>query len=239
MEAQAPLWHWGPLGITRPVVTTWAVMLGLALLLGWSRSRLAPDPKRWQTVLEGLVGAVHAAIEEVLPGHGDRLLPFIGTLWIFVGVTNLVGVLPGASSPTADLSTTAALAVLVFLSVHWYGIRSEGWRSYLRHYLEPSIIMLPFHLISEVSRTVALAVRLFGNVMSLETAALLVLLVAGLLVPVPVLLLHIVEALVQAYIFGMLALVYISGGIHARQARQPADDVATPSTPSAPSADGD
>ena len=113
----------------------------------------------------------------------------------------------GAASPTGDLSTTAALAIVVFLSVHWFGIRSEGLGAYLRHYMQPSPIMIPFHIISEISRTVALAVRLFGNVMSLETAAILVLLVAGFLVPVPVLLLHIVEALVQAYIFGMLALV--------------------------------
>jgi F-type H+-transporting ATPase subunit a len=232
MENLTVVWQWGPLGITRPVLTTWAVMAALALVLGLSTQRLQRDPGRWQTVLEGVVNAVHAAIEEVLPGHGDRLLPFIGTLWIFIGVTNLVGVLPGASSPTADLSTTAALAVLVFLSVHWYGIRSEGWRAYLGHYLEPSIVMLPFHLISEISRTVALAVRLFGNVMSLETAALLVLLVAGLLVPVPVLLLHIVEALVQAYIFGMLALVYISGGIHARRTTQTGDSTPPPDTPS-------
>ncbi|HUI62264.1 MAG TPA: F0F1 ATP synthase subunit A, partial [Steroidobacteraceae bacterium] len=108
--------------------------------------------------------------------------------------------------------------ILVFFSVHWFGIRSEGIRGYLRHYLSPTPLMAPFHLISEVSRTVALAVRLFGNIMSLEMTALIVLLVAGPLVPVPVLMLHIVEALVQAYIFGMLALVYISGGIQSQQA---------------------
>ena len=240
METQQVVLTLGPLAITRPVVTSWAVIALLALLAALGTRRLRPDPGRWQTVLEGAVGAVHRAIEEILPGHGDRLLPFIGTLWLFIGVANLVGVLPGASSPTGDLSTTAALAVLVFLSVHWYGIRSEGWRPYLRHYLQPNPIMLPFHLVSEVSRTLALAVRLFGNVMSLETAALLVLLVAGLLVPVPVLLLHIVEALVQAYIFGMLALVYISGGIHARAQRppdaDPAPSAATPPSPERPGA---
>ncbi len=101
----------------------------------------------------------------------------------------------------------------MFLSVHWFGIRIHGWRTYLRHYLEPNPILLPFHIISEISRTVALAVRLFGNMFSLEMAALLVLLVAGFLVPVPVLMLHIIEALVQAYIFGMLALIYIASGL--------------------------
>jgi F-type H+-transporting ATPase subunit a len=130
---------------------------------------------------------------------------------------NLIGLIPGLSSPTSDLSVTAALAFLVFLSVHWYGIRIRGLKGYLQHYLRPNPILLPFHLISELTRTVALAVRLFGNIMSLEMAALLVLLLAGLLVPVPILMLHVVEALVQAYIFGMLALVYIGAGIQAQE----------------------
>jgi F-type H+-transporting ATPase subunit a len=217
MNEEAIVFSLGPLAITRPVVTTWAVMLALVLLCALITRRLKIEPGRWQTVLEGVVGAVHATIEDTLPGHGDRLMPFIGTLWVFVAIANLVGILPGATSPTGDLSTTSALAILVFLSVHWFGLTSEGPRAYLRHHLQPSPIMLPFHIVSEISRTVALAVRLFGNVMSLETAAVLVLLVAGFLVPVPVLALHIVEALVQAYIFGMLALVYISGGIQSQQ----------------------
>ena len=114
-------------------------------------------------------------------------------------------------------SIVEVLFLLVFLSVHWFGVRSEGLRSYLRHYLSPTPILLPFHLISEVTRTVALAVRLFGNIMSLEMAALLVLLVAGLLVPVPLLMLHIIEAVVQAYIFGMLALIYVAGAMQSQQ----------------------
>lgn len=211
----------GPLGITTPVVSTWAVML---LLVGFSfvaTRNLQQDPGRLQTVLEGVVTAIQNAIEDSLSGYGSRLLPFIGSLWIFIAVANLAGTLPGGSAPTGNLSTTTALALLVFTSVHWYGIRSDGLRRYLQHYLRPSPIMLPFHIISEISRTAALAVRLFGNMMSLEMAALLVLLVAGFLVPVPVLALHIVEALVQAYIFGMLALVYISGGIQSRKRPPP------------------
>jgi F-type H+-transporting ATPase subunit a len=175
------------------------------------------SPGSAQTVLEGLVSTMEDAIAEVTPQYADRLLPFIGSLWLFLGVANLIGVLPGLHGPTADLSATAALAVLVFLSVHWFGIRIHGLRTYLRHYLEPNPIMLPFHIISEISRTVALAVRLFGNIFSLEMAALLVLMVAGFLAPVPLLLLHIVEALVQAYIFGMLALIYIASGIETLQ----------------------
>ena len=219
MNAETVLFTIGPLAISRAVVTTWAVMLALTGLSAAVTRHLRLEPGRWQTVLEGVVSAIHGTIEQTLPGHGDRLMPFIGSLWIFLVMANLVGILPGMTSPTGDLSTTSALAALVFVSVHWFGLTSEGPRAYLRHYLQPSPIMLPFHVVSEVSRTVALAVRLFGNVMSLETAAVLVLLVAGFLVPVPVLALHVVEALVQAYIFGMLALVYIAGGIQSQQSR--------------------
>jgi F-type H+-transporting ATPase subunit a len=123
-------------------------------------------------------------------------------------------------SPMRDLSATTALALVVFLSTHWFGIRIQGVKNYLRHYLTPSPILLPFHLVSEVTRTIALAVRLFGNIMSLEMAALMLLIVAGFLVPIPILMLHIVEALVQAYIFGMLALIYVCGGIQSQQLKQ-------------------
>jgi F-type H+-transporting ATPase subunit a len=209
----ATLFRVGSLPVSDTVVTTWGVMLFLLLLCGLSTRRLSLEPGAWQATLEGVITAFQDAIEAVMPEYGLRVLPFVATLWIFVVIANLTGIIPGLHGPTADLSTTAALAVLVFLSVHWYGVRIHGLRQYLRHYIEPNPILLPFHIISEISRTVALAVRLFGNIFSLEMAALLVLLVAGFLVPIPVLLLHIVEALVQAYIFGTLALIYIAGGI--------------------------
>jgi F-type H+-transporting ATPase subunit a len=207
----------GPFRVTATVVTTWGILLALGLGSALATRHLSVDqPGLVQTALEGVVQAIEGAIEAVLPDRAGLLLPFVGTLWLFVAVANLVSLVPGLHSPTADLSTTAALAFVVFLSVHAFGIRTDGWRSYLRHYLSPTPILLPFHLLGELSRTLALAVRLFGNMMSLEMAALLVLLVAGLLVPVPVLMLHIVEALVQAYIFGMLALIYIAGGMQSR-----------------------
>ena len=182
------------------------------------RLRVTPGPV--QVVLEGIIEAIGNAIRAVLPGEARRVLPFIATLWLFIVVANLSGLIPGVDAPTGNLSTTAALAVLVFLSVHWFGIRSEGIATYVRHYLAPIPLMLPFHIISEMTRTLALAVRLFGNMMSLEMAALLVLLVGGILVPIPLLMLHIVEALIQAYIFGMLALIYIAGAIQSQQVRQ-------------------
>jgi F-type H+-transporting ATPase subunit a len=210
----------GPITLTAPVITTWVVMLVLVVVSWLATRRLSDDASPAQVVLEGIVSAIDDAIQGVLPGLSSRLLPFIGTLWIFIVAANLSGLIPGVDAPTAHLSTTTALAVLVFASVHWYGIRTEGFRAYMRHYLAPTPIMLPFHIMSEISRTIALAVRLFGNMMSLEMAALLILLVAGFLVPVPLLLLHIVEALIQAYIFGMLALIYIAGAIQSQQRHQ-------------------
>ncbi len=216
----SPVFQLGPIVVTVPVVTTWGIMLAL-VALSWVMTRhLQPDPGPAQVILEGLIGAMDRAVREVLPTAATQVLPFIGTLWVFVVVANLIGIIPGLRSPTGALSTTAALAVLVFVSVHWFGIRSEGITGYLKHYLAPNPIMLPFHLMSEVTRTVALAIRLFGNIMSLEMAVMLVLLVAGFLVPVPLLMLHVIEALIQAYIFGMLALIYIASAIQSQQQHQ-------------------
>ena len=213
------LFQIGPVVIRDTVVTTWVVMLALwiaCVVLVW---RLRASPGLIQTAVEGAVLGAEDAIRQVLPQHVALVLPFILTLWTFLVVANLVGLIPGLHSPTRDLSATAALAVLVFLSVHWFGIRSQGLKDYLRHYLSPTPILLPFHIISEITRTLALAVRLFGNMMSLELVALLLVWVGGLLVPIPILMLHIVEALVQAYIFGMLALVYIASAIQTQAPR--------------------
>jgi F-type H+-transporting ATPase subunit a len=216
----APIAELGPIVITNTVMTTWVIM-GVVWLLAWLVSRrLRTEPGPLQTAIEGIVSTIEGAVAEVAPQHARRIMPFVGSLWVFLVIANLSGLIPGLHSPTRDLSATAALAFLVFLSTHWFGIRIQGLRNYLRHYLTPSPILLPFHIISEITRTVALAVRLFGNMMSLEMAALLILLVAGFLAPVPILMLHIVEALVQAYIFGMLALIYVAGGIQSQQLRQ-------------------
>ena len=204
----------GPLPITDTVLITWGIMACFALMALVVSRRLKPEPSRWQTAIEGIVATIETAISDVIPGTMARhVLPFVATLWLFVLVANMAGLIPGLHAPTRDLSATAALAVLVFASTHWFGIRAKGLRAYLKHYTEPSIILMPFHIISEFTRTLALAIRLFGNMMSLEMAALLVLLIAGFLVPVPLLMLHVVEALVQAYIFGMLALIYIAGAL--------------------------
>lgn len=210
----------GPVRITETVVMTWLIMAALGAF-AWALSRrLSPAPGLLQTTIEGILDAIDNTVRSVLPVHGERVFPLIATLWIFLAVANLAGIVPGLHSPTADLSATAALAILVFLSVPWFGVRIEGLGGYLRHYLKPTPVMLPFHLISEFTRTLALAMRLFGNIMSLEMALLLVLVVAGFLVPVPLLALHIIEGLLQAFIFGMLALIYIAGAIQTQEARR-------------------
>lgn len=214
-----PGWRIGPLLIAESVLTTWGIIAVLALAALVMRRRLVDTPGRAQTAIEGAVTAMQNAVAAVLPDHARAVLPFVASLWLFLAAANLTGLVPGLHSPTADLSVTAALAALVFFSVHWFGIRKAGLRAYLRHYIHPSPLLLPFHVIGELTRTVALAIRLFGNIMSLEMAALIVVLAAGFLVPVPILMLHIVEALVQAYIFGILALIYIAGGIQAQQER--------------------
>jgi F-type H+-transporting ATPase subunit a len=216
----AILLQWGPFELTGSIAVTWILTALLTLLARVLAAGLRPLPGNRQTFSEAAVMTMEKAIEDVLPGKSALVFPFVATLWIFILSANLIGLVPGFNSPTSDLSVTAALAVLVFLSVHWFGIRAEGIGGYLRHYVTPSPFLLPFHLISELSRTLALAVRLFGNMMSLEIAAVLVLMVAGFLVPIPLLMLHIVEAVIQAYLFGMLALIYIAGGIQSQELRR-------------------
>lgn len=210
----------GPVLVSQTVLTSFTITLMLGIFSWLVTRQLRQMPGSLQAAVEGIVSLIESAVANVAPQQAKLLTPFIGSLWIFIIIANLIGLFPGLESPTRDLSATSALAIIVFLSVHWYGIRIGGLKNYLRHYLRPSPILLPFHLVSEITRTVALAVRLFGNMMSLEMAALLILLVAGFLAPVPILMLHIIEALVQAYIFGMLALVYVAGGIQSQQLQQ-------------------
>lgn len=207
----------GPVVIGLSLLTTWGIMLVISLIAWLSTRHLEVLPGALQTVVESIIEAIDSAILAVAPEHGRQILPFIASLWLFLIIANLVGLIPGLHSPTRDLSVTSALAVLVFFSVHWFGIKTQGLKKYLHHYLTPSPILLPFHIISEFTRTLALAIRLFGNMMSLEMAAMLILLVAGFLAPIPILMLHIIEALVQAYIFGMLALIYLAGAIQSQQ----------------------
>ncbi len=203
----------GPVGITDSVVITWCGM-AVAIALGYvAGRRLTLYPRKWQNLLEAAVDAVNSAIEEVMERDPWPFMPVIFTLWFSIGAANLTGIVPGLISPTRDISTAAALAALSFFSVHYYGIRFMGLRNYMKHYFEPVWILFPFHIISELSRTLALMLRLFGNIISGEMVAGVLLIVAGFLVPVPFAFLEVVVAILQAYIFGMLTLIFIAAGI--------------------------
>jgi F-type H+-transporting ATPase subunit a len=208
----------GPVEVTRTVALTWAVMALLVAGAALARRRLRDAPALWQEVLESFLELTEATAREVLPGAPWRAVPVLATLWVFIAAANLAGLVPGLGSPTSDLNTTFAFALVSYSLTHVFGIADQGLRGYLRHYRDPAWILLPFHLIAEVTRTVALAIRLFGNMLSGELVAVILLGVVGLLVPVPFDLLHVVIGLIQAYIFGVLTLVFIAGGMRSPDA---------------------
>jgi F-type H+-transporting ATPase subunit a len=207
------LFQIGPVTITLPVVTTWVIMVVLALGCWIVTRRLAILPGRRQAVLEGIVTGIATQIEDVIRKDARPFLPLLGTLFIFLVVANLSGLLPGVEAPTSKLETPAALALIVFFSVHYFGIRSHGLRGYLASFAKPKLIMLPLNILSEITRTFSLMVRLFGNIMSGEFVIGLVLALAGLFVPIPLMALEILVGVVQAYIFTVLATVFIGAAV--------------------------
>jgi F-type H+-transporting ATPase subunit a len=211
--ASAILFHLGPVAITRPVVTTWAIMAVLALGSWLVTRRLALRPERHQAVVELVVTGIMDQIEEVIRKSPRPFLPLLGTLFIFLVAANLSGVLPGVEAPTGKLETPAALALIVFVAVHFFGMRAQGLFGYLASFARPKLIMLPLNVVSEVTRTFSLMVRLFGNVMSGEFMIALVVALAGLFVPIPLMALEILVGLVQAYIFTILASVFIGAAV--------------------------
>ena len=211
--ASTVLFHLGPVPITRPVATTWAIMLVLMIASLMLTRRLRPHPGRSPAILELIVTGLVGQIEEVIRRNARPYLPLIGTLFIFLVTANLSGVLPGVQAPTAKLETPAALALIVFASVHYFGVRAQGLLGYLASFAKPKLIMLPLNILSEVTRTFSLMVRLFGNVMSGEFVIALVVSLAGLFVPIPFMAIEILLGLVQAYIFTVLATVFIGAAI--------------------------
>jgi F-type H+-transporting ATPase subunit a len=207
------LFHVGPVAITRSVVTTWVIMAVLILASWFATRRLKVDPDGKQIVIEAMIQGILSQIEQVIRKDARSLLPLLGTLFIFLAIANISSVLPGTEAPTARIETPAALALIVFFSVHIYGVRSQGLLGYLASFAKPRLIMLPLNLISEVTRTFALMVRLFGNVMSGEFVIALVVALAGLFVPIPFMALELVLGLIQAYVFTILATVFIGAAI--------------------------
>lgn len=203
---------WG-IPINATIFFTWVVMALLTVSAILITRNLRPDvpPNRWRTMLEVIVQGIQSQIEEVA-GRPDRyLLYYAGTLFLFVAMSNLLLVIPGFEPPTASLSTTTALALSVLIAVPLFGITSRGFGGYLKTYLEPSFIMLPFNIISEFSRGISLAIRLYGNIMSGAVIAAILLSVAPFFFPVVMDVLGLLTGLIQAYIFAILATVYISG----------------------------
>jgi F-type H+-transporting ATPase subunit a len=209
---QVVLWQHGFVQLNATILTTWVIILVLTSGAWVITRRLSTElsVSRWQAALEILVTGIAAQIEEVGLKPARRYIPFLGTLFAFIAITNLLTIVPGYEPPTGSLSTTAALAMCVFVAVPVFGIRQRGWRGYLQSYLQPTAIMLPFNIISEFSRSLALAVRLFGNMMSGAMILGILLTITPLIFPVAMSALGLLTGMVQAYIFSILATVYIA-----------------------------
>ena len=205
-------WQSGWLKINATILYTWGVMLVLVLgsILVTRRISRAMKRSRWQNLLEIIVTSIEKQIEEVGLSQPRRYLSFLGTLFLFIFIANLCTVIPGYEPPTGSLSTTAALALSVFFAVPIFGILDQGLRGYIKTYFEPTVIMLPFNIISELTRTLALAVRLFGNMMSGAMIIAILLTITPLIFPIVMTVLGLLTGTVQAYIFSVLATVYIA-----------------------------
>lgn len=205
------LFHIGPVPFSEAVVVTWAIMAVLAVGAFVVTRRLKLEPTKMQAAFELIVEAVDGQIRDTMGTEPGPYRAFIGTLFTFIFVANWSSLFPGVPPPTARIETDAALALLVFVAVIWFGVRAVGVRGYLRTFASPSVIMIPLNFIESITRTFSLLVRLFGNVMSGVFVIGIVLSLAGLLVPIPLMALDLLIGLVQAYIFAVLAMVFIAG----------------------------
>jgi len=212
-------WQQGFLKLNATIVFTWIIMVVLALGAKLITRKLSTEHKRsrWQNLLEIVVTAIEKQIEEVGLSHPEKYIGFLGTLFLFVASASLATVIPGYQAPTGSLSTTVALALCVFAAVPLFGIQEQGIRTYLKSYIEPTIIMLPFNIISELSRTLALAVRLFGNMMSGAMIVAILLTITPFIFPIVMMVLGLLTGMVQAYIFSILAAVYIAAATRVRK----------------------
>jgi F-type H+-transporting ATPase subunit a len=218
-------WQQGFLKLNATIVFTWGLMLVLAVGSRVIMRKLSTglERSRWQNLLEIIVSAIEKQIEEVGLSHPEKYLPFLGTLFLFVAAASLCTVIPGYEPPTGSLSTTAALALCVFVAVPLFGIAERGVGKYLKSYAQPTAIMLPFNIISEISRTLALAVRLFGNMMSGAMIISILLTITPFIFPIAMTALGLLTGMVQAYIFSILAAVYIAAATRVRRPKPEPD----------------
>jgi F-type H+-transporting ATPase subunit a len=216
---QQVLWQHGAFKLNGTIVTTWAMMIAMALGAKLATRRLATEGtiSRWQGSLEIVVTAIEKQIGEVGLSQPEKYIAFLGTLFLFVATASLCTVIPGFQPPTGSLSTTAALALCVFIAVPLFGIGEQGMAGYLKSYTKPTLVMLPFNIISELSRTLALAVRLFGNMMSGVMIIGILLTITPFVFPIVMTALGVLTGMVQAYIFSILAAVYIAAATLVRR----------------------
>ncbi len=212
-------WQHGFLKLNATIVFTWGLMFVLVVGSRLVTRRLSTslERSRWQNLLEIVVTGIGKQIEEVGLPHPEKYLGFLGTLFLFVAAASLCTAIPGYEPPTGSLSTTAALALSVFVAVPFFGIEEQGVGEYLRAYSKPTFLMLPFNIISELSRTLALAVRLFGNMMSGAMIIGILLTITPFLFPIVMTALGLLTGMVQAYIFSILAAVYIAAATQVRK----------------------
>ncbi len=214
-------WKWGPFVLNATIAFTWLVM-AILVSISWLVTRqlsVKPGISRWQMFLELVISYIRKEIREITNRDPGIYIPFIGTLFLFISVSNFLAIVPGYQPPTGSITTTAALAICVFFAVPVFGIMQAGAKAYFRHYIRPSVFMLPFNIIGEFSRTLALAVRLFGNVMSGTMIAGILVSIAPLFVPVVMQALGLLIGQIQAYIFAVLATVYIASATTAQEER--------------------
>jgi len=222
--------QWGPLALNATIVFTWLVMVILTVG-SWLVTRHlsdGPELSRWQNLLEVLVTGIRDQIAQVSHQQPGPYLPFVGTLFLFIALSNLLNVVPGYLAPTGSLSTTTALAICVFVAVPLFGITSQGAGPFLKHYIKPTPLMLPFNVVGELSRTVALAVRLYGNIMSGTVIVAILLSLTPYFFPVVMQLLGLLTGMIQAYIFAILAMVYIASATSAHERSNGQEQPPTP-----------
>ena len=216
--APHPIFSLGPVVVTSTVVNTWVMMLLVSVAAFRIGRTLKVRPGPVQNALEWFVEAINGLIRSSVGVKDTSLfLPMIGALAVFIGCANLLGLIPGLHSPTPDINTPLAMALVVFISVPYFGIRKRGLVGYLRHYAEPIFLMLPIEIASELARTFSLTFRLFGNILGEEIIIIILFMIAPLIVPVPMMLFSIFTGLLQAYIFTLLTCVYIGGAVRAHR----------------------
>lgn len=205
------IWQIGPMLITRPVVTTWGVMAVMVALSWWATRRLSVDkPGRIQSFAELMIVTLRDEMRSTMKLEPEPFLPLIATLFLFILFANLTGLVPGAEAPTAALETDLVLALSVFFAVIGWGVQRHGVWGYMKSYAQPNLFVLPLNLLEAVTRVLSMTVRLFGNIMSGMFISAVVLGLAGLLVPIPFMALDLLTGLIQAYIFMILAMVFIA-----------------------------